>query len=80
MQKKIKPIKPKKPFEDEGEEDEEDFKAISQISLGEITIVSKQGLTACKKTLGELLQDKKVRNYLDIHNKRKTLSGLSYLG
>lgn len=80
-QKKIKQlIKPKKPFIDNEEDEEEDFRAISEISLGDIRIVSKQGLPACKRTLRQLLKDKNIRSYLDIHNKKKLLNGLSYLG
>lgn len=90
MQKKIKskksnevapkPRAPKipKPFDDE--EPEEEFKAISQISLGDITVVSKQGLPACRRTIKGLLKDKTIRNYLDIHTKKKFMSGLSYTG
>lgn len=86
MEKKIKTNKPEKPFnplpspDDIDDEEESGFKSLSQISVGDISIISKKGLKDCKQTLGELLKNKQIRSYLDIHNKKKFLGGLSYLG
>jgi len=65
------------------EEDELEFsfeKHTSQISVGDIVIISKGGLPVIQKTITKLLNDREVKKYLDFYSKRKAMGSLSYIG
>lgn len=65
MQKKIK-TKTKK---DSSKED----KDLAQISIGDITIVSRKGLLACRNEIKGLLKDENIKNYLGLYSQKKII-------
>ena len=70
------------PEGEKDEEDEDDFqikspksRIQSQVIIGDVAVSSTSSLPNCQEVMKNLLKDKNVKSYLDIHKKNKFFSG-----